>query len=79
MRSLSIRQDTSNTIQEQYQEELSEMDLKQLVNELFSYLDYKEESDSGREFHPVVISSCRVLMTPCLNMLLQELRKKVNE
>jgi hypothetical protein len=36
--------------------------LKELVRELFSYLDAVEESDEGRIFKPVNISCCRVMM-----------------
>jgi hypothetical protein len=37
-------------------------ELKDAVKEFFSYLDYVEESDSGKEFHPIQISCVRVLM-----------------
>ena len=34
-------------------------DLKTLVLRMFAILDIVEESDSGREFHPTTINSCR--------------------
>ena len=77
MQSGAINQTLNNKIIEEYSQTLAGYDLKQLVKELFSYLDYKEESDSGREFHPVCISNCRVLLTEPLNMLLDTLRYKV--
>ena len=49
--------------------------LKSLVRELFELLDYTEESDSGKEFHPIMISSCRVLMTERLHKVLAKLRE----
>ena len=34
-------------------------DLKTLVLRMFAILDVVEDSDSGREFHPTTINSCR--------------------
>jgi hypothetical protein len=53
------------------------MDLQELVKEFFTYLDYTEESEGGREFHPISIGSCRVLMTQPLNMCINKLREKI--
>jgi 3'-phosphoadenosine 5'-phosphosulfate sulfotransferase (PAPS reductase)/FAD synthetase len=53
--------------------------LRHLVKTLFYYLDYQEESDGGRMFHPVTISCCRALMTQPLNELLDELKTIVTE
>jgi 3'-phosphoadenosine 5'-phosphosulfate sulfotransferase (PAPS reductase)/FAD synthetase len=53
--------------------------LRSLVKKLFYYLDYQEESDGGRMFHPVTISCCRALMTQPLNELLDEMRTIVTE
>lgn len=53
--------------------------LRSLVKELFRYLDYQEESDGGRLFHPVTISCCRVLMMPAIDELLAELKTIVKE
>ena len=49
--------------------------LKSLVRELFELLDHTEESDGGKEFHPITISCCRVLMTERLNKVLTDLRE----
>ena len=50
--------------------------LKELVKSFFEdYLDYTEVSDSDNKFHPIYISSCRVLMTPKLNKVLAEMRE----
>ena len=57
-----------------------EDELKMLVKSFFDdYLDYKEVSDMGNEFHPIYISSCRVLMTQELGKILQRMRELVNE
>ncbi len=50
--------------------------LKELVKSFFEdYLDYTEVSDMGNEFHPIYISSCRVLMTQKLSEILKEMRE----
>ena len=62
-----------------YKNLLGDMSLGQLVTELFTYLDYTEETDSGREFHPVVISSCRAMVSQPLDAVLKTLREKSHE
>ena len=53
-----------------------EKELKAAVNELFSeFLDVVEESDSGREFHPIFISCSRSMKIKPLNTLLKKLRE----
>ena len=60
-------------------------ELKKCVKELFEkYLNHREESDSGRMFAPIYVSSCRALMTGPLGELLEKMRvlsgaKKVKE
>jgi len=54
-------------------------ELKDLVKEFFSILDEEEESDSGRVFHPVYISSCRVMKTKRLGELFTEMKKLIKE
>ena len=50
--------------------------LKELVKSFFEdYLDYTEVSDNDNEFHPIYISSCRVLMTEKLDKVLTEMRE----
>lgn len=53
--------------------------LRSLVRELFRYLDMQEESDGGKMFHPIKINCCRVMLTPVLNDLLDELKTIVKE
>ncbi len=48
--------------------------LNEVVTEFFSYLDLEEESDSGKLFHPVTISCCRVMITPKLNECLKTMK-----
>ncbi len=68
----------NKALKELYQEKLSNMSLEAVVKEFLSYLDYTEESDSGRVFHPITIGSCRALMSEPLDMVMQTLRRKTN-
>lgn len=63
--------------QAKYLKELTAMDDKELIKEFLSYLDYTEESDSGREFHPIHISSVRCMMQQPLEMVLNQMRRRV--
>ena len=56
-----------------------EDNLKDLVKEFFAILDVVEESDSGKEFHPVVIHSCRVLLTKKLNEIIPKIKELIEE
>jgi len=47
--------------------------LKKLVKEFLDILDTTEESDGGNIFHPVFISSCRVMKTKRIGEILKEL------
>lgn len=49
---------------------------RELIERLFLFLNYTEESDNGRIFHPTVISSCRAMMTEPLNQLLEEMKSR---
>ena len=71
----SVRSDISEQLRKEYQEKLDAMSTEEIVREFLSYLDYTEESESGREFNPITIGSCRVLMTQPLNMVINKLRK----
>lgn len=53
--------------------------LKALVKRFFQILDTKEESDSGREFSPVYISCCRVVLGQELNEILEKMKKLAND
>jgi hypothetical protein len=75
--SFSVRSDRSEELKKQYAEQLDKMALDALVREFLSYLDYTEESDSGNVFHPICISSVRVLMTQPLGMCLEKIMEKV--
>lgn len=76
MKHISIRLEDSLKQLIEYEEELKHKSTVELVAELFSYLDYTEESDSGRIFHPVTIGSCRVTLTQSLALVLDELKKR---
>ena len=53
-------------------------DLKTLVLRMFEILDIVEESDSGREFHPTTISSCRAGDAAKLELILERMKANVN-
>lgn len=79
MQYFSIRTDEKAKKAEQdYIYSLQNMEDRELIAELFSYLDYTEESDSGRVFHPITISSCRVGLSPGLDMVLKHLRARAD-
>lgn len=75
--SFSVSTPRSDVQEEEYRKRLEELDLLDVVKEFLSYLDYTEETDSGTEFHPITIGSCRVLMTRPLSMCLEKLRERV--
>ena len=55
-------------------EELQE--LQSLVKSFFEdYLDYQEESDSGRVFNPIFISCARVMKVKPLDELLDRMKE----
>lgn len=55
---------------------MSEERLKECVKEFFdSYLNYTEESDSGRLFHPISISCGRAMKLRPLEELLIEMQE----
>jgi len=50
-------------------------ELKECVKEFFEkYLNRREESDGGRMFAPIYVSSCRAMMTGPLGELLEKMR-----
>jgi hypothetical protein len=67
------------TIEEfdKYKKSLKNMRNSKLIDEFLSYLDLVEESDSGREFHPIQISSVRVQLQPSLTAVIKEMRNRV--
>jgi len=68
---------TERLIQEVMQEEIDELrELQTLVKSFFEdYLDYQEESDSGRVFNPIHVSCTRVMMVEPLAKLLMRMRE----
>jgi len=54
-------------------------ELKELVKEFFAILDEVEETDSGKEFHPIQISSCRVMKTKKMGELLTNMKELIKE
>ena len=51
-------------------------ELQALVKDFFEkFLDTWEESDSGREFHPITISCCRAMKVEPLGILLERMRE----
>ena len=55
---------------------LEKDELKQLVKSFFEdYLDYQEESDSGRVFNPIHVSCTRAMMVEPLAKLLLRMRE----
>lgn len=75
--SFAVRADTTEVLRKEYQAKLDAMSTNEILAEFISYLDYTEESESGREFHPITIGSCRVLMTQPLNMCINKMREAV--
>jgi hypothetical protein len=56
--------------------EQQDIELRLCVKEFFEkYLNYAEESDSGKMFHPITVSCCRVMMMQPLSNLLHEMRE----
>lgn len=72
--SFAVRNGVSKELEREYRKILLNMDLRELVNEFLSYLDYTEESDSGHVFNPITIGSCRCLMSQPLDMCMKHMR-----
>ena len=77
--SLAVRKDLSDRRKADYAKTIDAMSLQDLVKEFFTYLDYVEETSSGREFHPITIGSCRILMSEPLDMCMKKLREAVSD
>lgn len=54
---------------------MKENKLKELVKELFDMFDVVEVSNSGREFHPTGIQTCRVQHQIRLEKIIPEIKK----
>lgn len=55
------------------------MEIKQTLKEFFRLLDMKEESESGKVFSPIQITSYRAMLTPKLSKLLEDMRVFAND
>lgn len=53
------------------------MTQNEMIAKLFEFLDYTEESDSGRVFHPITFSCCRVMMHQPFVDLLTEMKASI--
>jgi len=49
--------------------------IDELCRELASFILLEEETDSGRVFRPIEISSCRVMYSMRINEILKELKQ----
>jgi len=78
MKMLPIMQNKAEKEFKEYLKRLEGMSLHELVKEFISYLDYVESSDLGTLFHPVTISSSRVMMSTPLAACLLQLRSAVD-
>jgi len=54
------------------------MKLDEAVKEFLDILETKEETDSGREFHPTTINSCRCMSLERIGELIQEMKTLIN-
>lgn len=50
-------------------------ELKRIVREWFAYLDATEESDEGREFHPVTFGCCRAMWVEPIGKLMARMKE----
>jgi hypothetical protein len=57
---------------------MSEDKAVKLIKEFMDLLSIAEETDNGRKFYPVCVSSCRVLLTPRVNKVLKGFEEVVN-
>lgn len=48
-----------------------------LLNELFTFLDYKEEGDSGKLWSPIQLSCARAMMVGPLDECLRKLKETI--
>ena len=79
MKYMPLRIPEADHFHKEYSRELQHMSLTDLVKEFFTYLDCLDESDSGREFHPVTVSSCRVQLTEPVGMVLERMRELITK
>ncbi len=56
---------------------MSDTKLKQLCREFIQLLETVEETDSGREYHPTKIESCRSMDLHRIGEILKEMKKEL--
>lgn len=49
------------------------------LKRFFEYLDYTEESDGGKMFHPITVTCCRAMMIEGLNDTLRDMKEYMLE
>lgn len=54
-------------------------DLAEAVRQFFAMLDIVEESDSGREFHPISIGNSRVMLQEPMENILTQMKEMSRE
>jgi len=54
-------------------------DLAEAVRQFFAMLDIVEESDSGREFHPISIGNSRVMLQKPMENILSQMKEMSRE
>lgn len=54
-------------------------DLAEAVRQFFAMLDIVEESDSGREFHPISIGNSRVMLQEPMENILSQMKEMSHE
>ena len=54
-------------------------DLAEAVRQFFAMLDIVEESDSGREFHPISIGNSRVMLQEPMENILAQMKEMCRE
>lgn len=53
-------------------------ELRDLTRQFFNYLDRTEESDEGREFHPVAFGCCRSMWVDDINRIMTRMKELSN-
>lgn len=73
---IPVNIDIAKSIEKQYLLQLELATDLELIKEFLSYLDYTDESESGRVFHPVEIGCCRAMIGEALGHVLHEMRRR---
>ena len=71
---IAITEKNIALIRAEMQQEKRDAELRVCVKEFFEkYLNHAEESDSGKMFHPITVSCCRVMMMQPVSDLLHKM------